>query len=76
MCCDKCRRVVPAWRMLGRMPMKTGCVCGCTKTWAAHIPEWQAAWWLLIRGRFIRKILLRKENWDPRIPMRELELPQ
>ena len=74
--CDRCRKVVPLWRMCGRLPMRVGCSCGCVKTWAANVPEWKAAYWLLVRGWLIRRVLLRREVWDPRMPLREGSVPQ
>jgi hypothetical protein len=76
MICDKCRQIVPSWRLVGLKLQKSGCRCGCSKTWAMQIPEWKAAYWLLIRGWLIRKVLLRKTtNWDPRLPLRDGDIP-
>lgn len=71
MTCDKCQALVPHWRYClsaeeyhrdGVM----GCTCGSIKVRPTIIPEWKAAWWVLVRGYLIRKVLQRKSNWDPR----------
>ena len=76
LCCDRCRRVVPFWRMVGVMPRPVGCVCGCSKVWPSNVPQWRAAYWLLVRGWLVRKLLCRLPDWDPRMPLREGPLPQ
>lgn len=73
--CDRCRRVIPIWRMIGPLPRPSGCRCGCVKAWPSQIPEWQAAYWLLIRGWAVRHLIQRRPDWDPRMPMREGVLP-
>ena len=71
--CKECRRVVPRWRVIrakvGRG--KIGCKCGCLYSQPRNIPEWQAAWWYLIRGRLVRGLILRRDDWEPRIPWRQ-----
>jgi hypothetical protein len=75
MICHVCHRVVPSWRLVGhakQMP-HLGCVCGCQHVRPARIPEVQAAYWVLVRGLLIRRLLGRKRQqseWDPRLPWR------
>ena len=73
--CKECRRVVPVWKLVGVKVNHPGCRCGCLYTKPRNIPEWQAAYWLCVRGLLIRKLILRKTDWDPRLPSQELELP-
>jgi hypothetical protein len=72
MACDKCGRIVPHWRYcMTAAEVKAagghvGCWCGAITVRPSRIPEWKAAWWVLVRGYLIRKVLQRKQHWDPR----------
>jgi hypothetical protein len=72
--CEKCGRVVPHWRVirLATERHRIGCRCGHLSCRYIRIPEWQAAWWVLVRGYLIRKFILRKRVFDPRIPWRSV----
>lgn len=70
--CYYCRRVVPAWRVLStvkKAPREVGCRCGSEYVRPAVIPSLTAAWWLFVRGIFVRLVVLRRADWDPRIPV-------
>lgn len=69
--CDRCGRVMPHYRAYPPLdePASGRCVCGTGVYRYAHLPEWQAAWWVL--SCYVWRRLLRgKAQWDPRIPMR------
>lgn len=67
--CDRCPRVVPHYQVYG--PHASGrCRCGSTQFRPRQIPEWRAAWWLLVVGWLWRKTLCRAAVWDPRLPVR------
>lgn len=73
MACRKpgCGRVVPYWNLViakRERGQRAGCKCGGGDVSPMHIPEWKAAWWVLVRGLLIRSLLFRKTNWDPRMP--------
>jgi len=71
--CEKCRRVVPLWRCVTKKRsanQRTGCRCGCPNVQPSIIPEWKAAYWVLVRGLLWRKWILRKAEWEPRLPAR------
>lgn len=67
--CDDCKRVVPHYRITGRLG-KLDCRCGGRVFRPATVSEWQAAWWVLVIGLLWRKTLCRKAEWDPRVPWR------
>lgn len=71
--CKQCRRVVPHWRTnrLATEHKPIGCTCGSLSCAYTRLPEWKAAYWVLVRGLLIRKWILRARLWDPRIPYRE-----
>jgi len=69
--CDSCgRTVMHYWvcKPVGE-PGRAGCPCGGIHVRTAHIPEWKAAWFVLSR-LVVRKWLLGKPYWDPRMPER------
>lgn len=71
MVCNKCNRLVPHWRYCltaeeYRAEGALGCRCGSIQVRPAIVPEWQALWWLLVRGLLIRRVLQQKAHWDPR----------
>lgn len=71
--CLGCGNVFPHYDAVYRAgERKTiGCrTCGGVKYSPANFPTLTQAWWLLVRGWLIRKVLLRKDNWDPRMPSR------
>lgn len=67
-----CGRVVPVWRLVSAKPAPgdQGCRCGNAYVRVKQIPAWQAAWWLFVRSWLIRKVILKKTNWDARMPVR------
>lgn len=73
--CDKCRRVMPHYRAYGPVTMKGAGVCaGCGGTTfrPVRLPEWKAAWWVLVVGWLWRKTIRQEASWDPRMPIRTL----
>lgn len=69
--CHDCKRVVPAWRLLRKTLMgQVGCTCGSPYVVPREIPNWQAAWWYFVRGILVRKWLMRRDDFDPRVPWR------
>lgn len=71
--CDRCRRVMPHYKAYGRyIKKKTDgmCRCGSTVFRPTHIPEWRAAWWVLVVGWLWRKTIRKEKEWDPRMPIR------
>lgn len=73
MTCVRCRRVVPTWRLMAstrRPGYRMGCFCGSGEVRPTRISEWVAAYWVLVRGVLIRRLVFRCPDWDPRIPMR------
>lgn len=69
--CRDCQRVVPAWNLLKVRPGGiTGCPCGSQYVVPRTIPTWLAVWWYFVRGLLIRKWILRRDNYDPRVPWR------
>lgn len=72
--CDGCRRVKPHYEAYPPAGEKGS--FGCPKCHQKffrpiHLPEWRAALWVLGVGWFWRKTVLKKERWDPRVPIRE-----
>lgn len=71
--CASCGRTVPLWRCLSVRPEKgqiVGCKCGGQDVKPSQVSTLSAAYWLLIRGYLIRKLILRKHEWEPRIAYR------
>lgn len=68
-CCEDCHRVVPHYTVSGRTG-RLDCRCGGTTFRARRIPEWKAAWWVLVVGLLWRKTVCRRADWDARVPMR------
>lgn len=72
--CQDCSHVVPAWRLI--KPHKTtermGCKCGCMYVVPRTISTPLGLWWLFVRGYLVRGMILRKPDYDPRIPMRQV----
>jgi hypothetical protein len=72
--CDRCRRVRPHYQVYGRVPrspLESLCKCGSNTFRPIHISEWNAAWRVLVVGFLWRKTILRKTEWDPRMPIRK-----
>jgi hypothetical protein len=73
--CRLCGRVVPAWQVIisKRRPGDVvGCRCGSGDVQYARISWLSSAYWVLVRGVLIRRVLRRSPEWDPRIPYRPL----
>jgi hypothetical protein len=70
--CEHCRRVMPHYHVYGRLSEKSTCRCGCNSFRPVRIPEWRAAWWVLVVGWLWRKTIRRHAEWDPRMPMRTI----
>lgn len=68
--CDACQRVVPHYRAYGP-PATARCRCGGTLYRPVRIPEWQAAWRVLVVGWLWRKTICRRTLWDPRMPVQQ-----
>lgn len=54
-------------------PGRIGCPCGSREARTCLIPEWQAAYYVLSRY-VVRKLVLRRQYWDPRLPCRKAPL--
>lgn len=74
--CHECRRVWPHWysnmtREEFRTQSRThlGCPCGSLKLAPCYLPAYLSVWWFVVRGYLVRKVLLKKRVWDPRIPV-------
>lgn len=72
--CDGCGRVVPhyhaAYSAEEAKQRRPGCrACGHAYFRVTRIPEWKAAWWLLVVGVLWRKTIRGMERWDPRTPV-------
>lgn len=70
--CTQCGRTVPHYRVYGRK-VAGDCRCGNTSYRPKRLPEWQAAIWVLLVGWVWRKTILKREEWDPRMPLRARE---
>ena len=46
---------------------RIGCFCGGLRIQPIRIRAYKSVWWMFVRGWLIRKIILREQNWDPRI---------
>lgn len=70
--CDRCHRVMPHYRVYGKKSKPTDgqCRCGGLQFRPRRLPEWQAAWWVLVVGWLWRKTLRKYPEWDPRMPIR------
>ncbi len=69
--CNECKKVVPSWRVVGTpIPGQQGCKCGSVKFRPSILPNYQAAWWVLVRGIALRKWRGYRQ-WDPRVPYRD-----
>lgn len=76
--CTQCRRVFPHWlaSMKAAEAKKRGflgCKCGGLRIQPQMLPTYQSIWWFVIRGWLIRKVLLKKDRWDPRMVILEHE---
>lgn len=61
---------MPSYRAYGN-GIRMGCKCGNQTFRGRRLPEWRAAIWLLGVGYLWRKLILRKTDWDPRLPLRQ-----
>jgi hypothetical protein len=70
--CLSCSRVMPHYWAVFTAGERDGigCRCGCLKFSPANIALWRQVWWLFVRGWLVRKVILRKVRWDPRLPVR------
>lgn len=74
--CLACHKVFPHWiaSMTGAEAKARGfigCPCGGMKLQPIILPAWKSVWWFVIRGWLIRRVILRKQRWDPRMPVLE-----
>jgi len=69
--CGTCGRVVPHYWVCKPVgdTGRVGCTCGGIHVRQARIPEWRAAYYVLSRY-VVRKLILGKVYWDPRMPTR------
>ncbi len=67
--CQSCGRMVPHYRVYGYVQGR--CRCGHATFVPTLLPEWKAAWYVLVVGWLWRKTLRRCAEWDPRMPVRE-----
>lgn len=51
-------------------PGQVGCRCGGREARLTLLPEWQAAYYVISRY-VVRKLILRRTYWDPRLPTRQ-----
>jgi hypothetical protein len=71
--CDACRRVVPHYRVYGSQRVASGrCKCGNVQFRPTQLPEWKAAIWVLVIGWLWRKTIRKEQEWDPRMPIRQV----
>ena len=70
--CYSCMKVKPHYHVYAARASEGNplCACGENKFRMIHIPEWRAAWWVVVVGWLWRKTILRKALWDPRMPVR------
>lgn len=68
--CDECQRVVPHYTITGKHG-RLDCRCGGRVFRPVRLPEWQAAWWVLVVGLLWRRTIRRRPDWDARVPVRE-----
>lgn len=71
--CQECRRVMPHYRVYGRVPAATEtgrCRCGGATFKPTVLPSWKAAWWVFVVGYLWRKTIRKAQEWDPRMPIR------
>lgn len=77
--CRMCGRIMPhyvAYPPVGTRG-KIGCKCGHREYSPVTLPEWKAAWWVLVVGWLWRKTIRRmhdQKHWDPRLPIRQTRL--
>lgn len=73
--CETCGRVfMHFWgcKAVGEKG-RTGCRCGCMRARIAAIPEWQAA--LLLGVCYVwRRVIQKRQHWDPRMPVRRVHV--
>jgi hypothetical protein len=73
--CDRCGRVMPHYRVYGQKVARVTdglCRCGGSTFRPRRLPEWRAAWWVLLVGWLWRKTIRGAAEWDPRVPLRQL----
>lgn len=71
--CDRCGRVVPHYQVYGHRSEALGhCKCGHRQYRPIVLPEWKAAFWVLVVGWFWRKTVRKHVEWDPRMPIRQV----
>ena len=75
--CHGCGAIWPHWwsnvtaeEFKTGKPRPIGCQkCGNSRLFPCLIPAWKSVWWFFVRGMLIRKVILKKRLWDPRIPV-------
>lgn len=70
--CKDCLRVMPHYRIYGRRPTSPRdgqCRCGGTQFRPVRLPEWKAAFWVVVVGWLWRKTINKQQEWDPRMPV-------
>lgn len=71
--CVSCGRLYPQWwanmthQEVKDRKGRVGCFCGGLRIQPTRIRAYQSIWWMFVRGLLIRRIILGKRNWDPRI---------
>lgn len=72
--CMVCGRVKPHYELYADFSEKAKplCWCGQHTFRPRHIPEWKAAWQVLVVGWLWRKVIRGKTQWDPRLPIRKV----
>jgi hypothetical protein len=78
-CCVTCGRVFPHWWATmtaaeAKQRGYLGCRCGSVRLQPVYIATWKSVWWFCVRGWLIRKVMLRKRVWDPRLPILEKDM--
>lgn len=74
--CRRCGRVVPQYRCYGSQTEQGIGLCRCGNNTFSPTPiaEWRAALWVL-SCLVWRKWLRKREMWDPRIAVRQMDGP-
>lgn len=71
--CMQCQRVKPHYDIYADLSdtAKPRCRCGHHTFRPRRISELNAAWRVLVVGWLWRKVIRRKVQWDPRLPIRQ-----
>ena len=69
--CKECRRLKPHYDLYAKIGYgKPLCKCGSIFYRPTRIPEWKAAWLVLVVGWLWRNKIRKCDQWDPRLPIR------